>query len=156
MSKRGKEYNMTKLTTNNKTVVEVMAELKNKANIKLGKDIIEFPDGSKKEFIYNGEADKNAAVEFAQICLNATNNSTKAKSMMDICMSLMIKNIQPSVETVLGDGATYYIDLEQKLLCDKYGNMVVKLTKEENDITDRKAIIRILEERGERKIWGNN
>ena len=43
---------MTKLTNNNKTVVEVMAELKNKANIKLGKDVIEFPDGTKKEFIY--------------------------------------------------------------------------------------------------------
>ena len=156
MGKRGKEYNMTKLITNNKTVVEVMAELKNKANIKLGKDVIEFPDGTKKEFIYNGEADKNAAVEFAQICLNATNNSTKAKSMMDVCMALMIKNIQPDVETVLGDGATYYVDLKQKLLCDKYGNVVVKLTKEENDIIDRKAIIRILEERGERKIWENN
>ena len=39
---------------------------------------------------------------------------------------------------------------------DKYGNIVVKLTEEESDITDRKAIIRILEERGERKIWENN
>lgn len=156
MSKRGREYNMTKLTTNNKTVVEVMEELKNKANIKLGKDVIEFPDGTKKEFIYNGEADKNAAIEFAQICLNATNNSTKAKNMMDVCMALMIKNIQPDVETALGDGITYYIDLKQKLLCDKYGNVVAKLTKEESDITDRKAIIRILEERAERKIWENN
>ena len=71
-------------------------------------------------------------------------------------MALMIKNIQPDIETVLGDGITYYIDLKQKLLCDKCGNVVVKLTKEENDITDRKAIIRILEERGERKIWENN
>lgn len=147
---------MAKLTTNNKTIIEVMAELKNKANIKLGKDIIEFPDGTKKEFIYNGEEDKNAVVEFAQICLNATNNSTKAKSMMDICIALMIKNIQPNVEIVLGDGITYYIDLKQKLLCDKRGNIVAKLTKEESDITDRKAIIRILEERGERKIWENN
>lgn len=147
---------MAKLTTNNKTVIEVMAELKNKANIKLGKDVIEFPDGTKKEFIYNGEEDKNAVVEFAQICLNATNNSTKAKSMMDVCIALMIKNIQPDVEIVLGDGITYYIDLEQKLLCDKRGNVIVKLTKEESDITDRKAIIRILEERGERKIWENN
>lgn len=144
---------MTKLTNNNKTVVEVMEQLKNKANIKLGKEVIEFPDGTKKEFIYNGEKDKNAAIEFAQICLDATNDSSKAKNMMNSCMALMINNIQPHIETVLGDGITYYIDLERKLLCDKYGNIIVELTKEEKEITDKKAITRILMERGERKIW---
>jgi hypothetical protein len=151
---------MTKLTNNNKDVIETMAELVNTNGINLGIDEIEFPDGTKEKFYYNGEEDRQAAIAFAQICFNATNDTAKAKQMMTTCFNLLTKGITPTAETVLGDGITYYIDHKRKLLCDKYGNIVVELEDDEKEIfadinrEDVKlAITRLLQERGEVKIW---
>lgn len=145
---------MAKLTNgSNKDVLGVMEELKKASNIQLGVDEIEFPDGTKEKFYYNGEEDKQAAIDFAQICFNATNNTVQAKQMMTTCFALLTKDIMPTATTVLGDGITYYIDHKRKLLCDKYGNIVVELEEDEKEIKDKLAITRLLEERAERKIW---
>ena len=150
---------MTKLTTNNKTLIETMNELANTPNMNLGIDEIEFPDGTKERFYYNGEADRQAAIAFAQICFNATNDTAKAKRMMQTCFTLMTKGITPT-EEVLIDGITYYIDHNRKLLCDKYGEIIVELEDAEKEIFNdirrkdiRLAISRLLEERATVKIW---
>lgn len=150
---------MTKLTNNNKNLIETMNELANTPNMNLGIDEIEFPDGTKEKFYYNGEADRQAAIAFAQICYNATNDTAKAKQMMANCFSLMTKGIMPT-EEVLIDGITYYIDHNRKLLCDKYGNIIVELEDDEKEIFNdirrkdiRLAITRLLEERATVKIW---
>lgn len=137
---------MAKLTSGNKNVVEVMAELMNKKNMQMGVDEIEFPDGSKEKFFYNGEEDRKAAIEFAQICLNTTNESNKAKQMMAICFALKVNNITPT-EIVEIDGVMYYIDHERKILCDKMANIIVELEEDEKDIQDKKAITLLLKER---------
>ena len=137
----------------NKSVIETMAELKNTAGIQLGIDEIEFPDGTKEKFYYNGEDDRQAAITFAQICFNATNNTAAAKTMMSTCFALLSKSITPTEMTVLSDGMTYYIDHKRKLLCDKYGNIIVELEEDEKKIKDKLAITRLLEERAERKVW---
>lgn len=137
----------------NKSVIETMAELKNTAGINLGVDEIEFPDGTKEKFYFNGEEDRQAAITFAQICYNATNNTAAAKVMMTTCFALLTKGIMPTATTVLGDGITYYIDHKRKLLCDKQGNIVVELEDDEKKIKDKLAITRLLQERAERKIW---
>lgn len=139
----------------NKTVVETMAELSKTNGIKLGIDEIEFPDGSKEKFYFNGDADRQAALRFAQICFNATNDTAKAKRMMAICFALLTKGITPHYETVLSDGMPYFVDYGRKLLCDKYGNIIVELEEDEKDIIDELAIRRLLEERAERVIWEN-
>lgn len=142
-----------KLERTNKTLVETMAELKNTMGINLGIDEIEFPDGTKEKFYFNGEEDRQAALNFAQICFNATNDTAKAKRMMMSCFAMLSKGITPHYETVLGDGIAYFIDYDRKLLCDKYGNIVVELEEDEKSITDQLAIRRLLEERAERIIW---
>lgn len=151
---------MTKLTNTKKNVIETMAELVNTPNMKLGIDEIEFPDGTREKFYYNGELDRQAAITFAQICYNATHNTIEAKRMMATCFALLTKGITPTAMTVLGDGITYYIDHSRKLLCDKYGNIVVELEDDEKAIfTDisrddiKLAITRLLQERAEVKIW---
>jgi hypothetical protein len=151
---------MTKLTNNNMNLIETMAELANTPNMNLGIDEIEFPDGTKEKFYYNGEADRQAAINFAQICYNATNDTAKAKRMMQTCFTLMTKGITPTEETVLGDGGTYYIDHNHKLLCDKYGEIIVELEDDEKEIFNdirrkdiRLAISRLLQERAEVRIW---
>lgn len=145
---------MAKLNNgSNKSVIETMAELKNTAGIQLGIDEVEFPDGTKEKFYYNGEEDKQAAITFAQICYNATNNTAAAKVMMATCFALLTKGIMPTEMTVLGDGCTYYIDHKRKLLCDKYGNIITELEEDEKKIKDKLAISRLLQERAERKIW---
>lgn len=151
---------MTKLTNNNKNVVETMAELINTPNMNPGIDEIEFPDGKKEKFFFNGEEDRRAAIAFAQICYNATNDTNKAKRMMTTCFALLTNKITPTEETVLGDGMTYYIDHNRKLLCDKYGNIIVELEEDEKEIFAdirrndiRLAITRLLQERAEVKIW---
>ena len=80
--------------------------------------------------------------------------------MMQTCFTLMTKGITPTEETVLGDGCTYYIDHEHKLLCDKYGEIIVELEEDEKEIFNdirrkdiRLAISRLLTERAEVKIW---
>jgi hypothetical protein len=154
------EIIMTKLTNTNKNVIETMAELVNTPNMNLGVDEIEFPDGTKEKFYFNGEEDRQAAINFAQICFNATNDTVKAKQMMDTCFALLTKSITPTGQTVLGDGITYYIDHKRKLLCDKYGNIVVELEDDEKEIFNdirrqdiKLAITRLLQERAEVKIW---
>ena len=137
---------MAKLTNGNKNVVEVMAELMSKKNMQMGVDEIEFPDGSKEKFFYNGEEDRMAAIEFAQICLNATNESYKAKQMMYICFALKVNNITPT-EIVEINGVMYYVDHERKILCDKMANIIVELEEDEKDIQDKKAITLLLKER---------
>lgn len=137
---------MAKLMNGNKNVVEVMAELMNKKNMQIGVDEIEFPDGSKEKFFYNGEEDRKAAIEFAQICLNATNETFKAKQMMAICFALKVNNITPT-EIIEIDGVMYYIDHERKILCDKMANIIVELEEDEKDIQDKKAITLLLKER---------
>ena len=139
----------------NKNVIETMAELKNAADINLGTDEIEFPDGTKEKFYYNGEEDRQAAINFAQICFDATNNTAAAKVMMATCFALLTKDIMPTETTVLGDGGTYYIDHKRKLLCDKYGNIIVELEDDEKKIKDKLAISRLLQERAERVIWAD-
>lgn len=158
---RGESENiMAKINTNNKNLIETMAELANTPNMNLGIDEIEFPDGTKEKFYYNGEADRKAAIAFAQICYNATNDTTRAKRMMQECFALMTKGITPTEETVLGDGGTYYIDHNRKLLCDKYGEIIVELEDDEKEIFNdirrgdiKLAISRLLKERAEVKIW---
>lgn len=151
---------MTKLESNNKNLIDTMAELANTPNMNLGIDEIEFPDGTKEKFYYNGEEDRQAAIAFAQICYNATNDTVKAKQMMQSCFTLMTKGITPTEETVLGDGITYYIDHNRKLLCDKYGEIIVELEDDEKEVFNdirrkdiRLAISRLLTERAEVKIW---
>ena len=145
---------MAKLNNgSNKDVIETMAELKAVSIIQLGIDEVEFPDGTKEKFYYNGEEDRQAAITFAQICYNATNDTAKAKVMMQTCFALLTKGITPTAMTVLGDGITYYIDHKRKLLCDKYGDIIVELEEDEKEIKDKLAITRLLEERAERKIW---
>ena len=146
---------MTKLTNNNKNVVEVMAELMNKKNMQMGIDEIEFPDGSKEKFYYNGEEDRKAAIEFAQICLNATNESYKAKQMMAISFALKVNNITPT-EIVEIDGVMYYVDHERKILCDNMANIIVELEEDEKDIQDNKAITLLLKERAISALAENN
>ena len=145
---------MAKLNNgSNKSVIETMEELKNTPGINLGIDEVEFPDGTKEKFYYNGEEDRQAAITFAQICYNATNNTAAAKVMMATCFALLTKGITPTEMTVLGDGITYYIDHKRKLLCDKYGNIIVELEDDEKKIKDKLAVSRLLQERAERKIW---
>lgn len=145
---------MAKLTNGtNKSVIETMQELKVAPNMQLGIDEIEFPDGTKTQFYYNGEEDRQAAITFAQICYNATNNTPAAKQMMRTCFALLTKGITPMDTTVLGDGCTYYIDYKRKLMCDSYGNILVELEEDEKKIKDKLAIRRLLEERGERQTW---
>ena len=144
---------MTKLNSTNKDVIATMQELMNAKNINLGIDEVEFPDGTKLKYYYNGEEDRQAAIDFAQICYNATNNTVKAKQMMQTCFALLTKGITPTESTVLGDGCTYYIDHKRKLLCDKDGNIVVELEEDEKKIKDKLAITRLLAERAERRIW---
>ncbi len=137
----------------NKSVIETMEELKNAPGIQLGIDEVEFPDGTKEKFYYNGEDDRQAAITFAQICYNATNNTAAAKVMMRTCFALLTKGITPMDTTVLGDGITYYIDYKRKLMCDSNGNILVELEEDEKKIKDKLAIRRLLEERGERQTW---
>lgn len=148
---------MAKLNNgSNKSVIETMEELKNTPNIQLGIDEVEFPDGTKEKFYYNGEEDRQAAIAFAQICYNATNNTTKAKVMMATCFALLTKGIMPTDTVVLSNGIIYYIDHKRKLLCDSHGNTIVELEDNEKKIKDKLAIKLLLEERAESKLtWDN-
>ena len=136
----------------NKNVVDTMKELLTTPNMKLGTEEIEFPDGTKEKFYYNGEEDRKAAINFAQICFNATNNTMRAKQMMSVCFALLTKGITPSAQVVLSDGVTYYIDHKQKILCNSYGNIIAELNEEEKKIKDKVAITSILKERAENII----
>lgn len=147
--------NTTKLTNNqrNDNVIDVFEEMNKRPNLNMGIASIEFPDGSKEKYYYNGEADKQAAVDFAQICLDACNSDTpKAKRMMYICFMLKSKGINPTEIVELNDGKEYYIDHKQRILVDGSGNIVVALTDEEKKQVgnSKGAISLILKERANR------
>ena len=147
--------NITKLTSNQRqdSVIDVINEMNKRNNISLGIAEIEFPDGSKEKYYYNGEEDRQAAVDFAQICLDACNSDTpKAKRMMYICFMLKSKGINPTEIVELNDGKEYYIDHKQRILVDGSGNIVVALTDEEKKQVgnSKGAISLILKERANR------
>lgn len=147
--------NTTKLTSNQRqdNVIDVINEMNKRNNISLGIASIEFPDGSIEKYYYNGEEDRQAAVDFAQICLDACNSDTpKAKRMMYICFMLKSKGINPTEIVELNDGKEYYIDHKQRILVDGSGNIVVALTDEEKKQVggSKGAISLILKERANR------
>jgi hypothetical protein len=145
----------TKLTSNQRqdNVIDVINEMNKRNNLNLGIAEIEFPDGSIEKYYYNGEEDRQAAVDFAQICLDACNSDTpKAKQLMRICFMLMSKGINPTEIVELNDGKEYYIDHKQRILVDGSGNIVVALTDEEKKQVgnSKGAISLILKERANR------
>ena len=147
--------NTTKLTSNqrNDNVIDVFNEMSKRPNLNMGIASIEFPDGSIEKYYYNGEEDRQAAVDFAQICLDACNSDTpKAKRMMYICFMLKSKGINPTEIVELNDGKEYYIDHKQRILVDGSGNIVVALTDEEKKQVgnSKGAISLILKERANR------
>ena len=147
--------NTTKLTSNqrNNNVIDVFNEMSKRPNLNMGIASIEFPDGTVEKYYYNGEEDRQAAVDFAQICLDACNSDTpKAKRMMYICFMLKSKGISPTEIVELNDGKEYYIDHKQRILVDGSGNIVVALTDEEKKQVgnSKGAISLILKERANR------
>ena len=149
--------NTTKLTSNkrNDNVIDVFNEMSKRPNLNMGIASIEFPDGTVEKYYYNGEEDRQAAVDFAQICLDACNSDTpKAKRMMYICFMLKSKGITPTEIVELNDGNEYYIDHKQRILTDGNGNTIVALTdKEKKQVGGSKgAISLILKERANRLL----
>lgn len=147
--------NITKLTSikRNDNVIDVFNEMSKRPNLNMGIASIEFPDGTVEKYYYNGEEDRQAAVDFAQICLDACNSDTpKAKRMMYICFMLKSKGINPTEIVELNDGKEYYIDHKQRILVDGSGNIVVALTDEEKKKVgnSKGAISLILKERANR------
>lgn len=147
--------NTTKLMNNqrNDNVIDVFNEMNKRSNLNMGIASIEFPDGTVEKYYYNGEEDRQAAVDFAQICLDACNSdSRKAKRMMYICFMLKSKGITPTEIVELNDGNEYYIDHKQRILVDGSGNVVVALTDEEKKQVggSKGAISLILKERANR------
>ena len=147
--------NTTNLTSNkrNDNVIDVFNEMSKRPNLNMGIASIEFPDGTVEKYYYNGEEDRQAAVDFAQICLDACNSDTpKAKRMMYICFMLKSKGINPTEIVELNDGKEYYIDHKQRILVDGSGNIVVALTDEEKKQVgnSKGAISLILKERANR------
>lgn len=145
----------TKLTSNQRqdNVIDVINEINKRANISLGIASIEFPDGTVEKYYYNGEEDRQAAIDFAQICLDACNSdSRKAKQMMRICFMLASKGINPTEIVELNDGKEYYIDHKQRILVNGNGDIVVALTDEEKKQVgnSKGAISLILKERANR------
>lgn len=149
--------NITKLVSNQRqdNIIDVINEMSKRNNISLGIASIEFPDGTVEKYYYNGEADKQAAVDFAQICLDACNSdSRKAKKMMRICFMLMSKGITPTEIVELNDGNEYYIDHKQRILVDDSGNTIVALSDDEKKQVggSKGAISLILKERANRLL----
>lgn len=147
----------TKLISNqrNDNIIDVINEMNKRSNISLGIASIEFPDGTVEKYYYNGEEDRQAAVDFAQICLDACNSdSRKAKRMMYICFMLMSKGITPTEIVELNDGNEYYIDHKQRILVDGNGNIIVALTDAEKKQVggSKGAISLILKERANRLL----
>lgn len=149
--------NITKLISNqrNDNIIDVINEMNKRSNLNLGIASIEFPDGTVEKYYYNGEEDRQAAIDFAQICLDACNSdSRKAKRMMCICFMLMSKGITPTEIVELNDGNEYYIDHKQRILVDGSGNIVVALTDAEKKQVggSKGAISLILKERANRLL----
>lgn len=135
-----------------KNVVETLKEIRLQPNMECGVDEIEFPDGTKEKFFYNGEADREAAVKFATICVNATSNTPKAKAMMATCFWLMVNNVKPERIVMLEDGRELYLDVDKKALYNSNGTAYVELTDEEKETKmSADVLAMLLKERAERK-----
>lgn len=125
-----------------KTIINALDAMKADANINLGIEEIEFPDGSKEKFCYNGEADKQAAVHFAQICIDVcAGDSDKAKRMMASCFVLLtngynVDEIVTSAESEI-DTETY-IDYKKGVLLTPQATVVASLTEDELKATKGK------------------
>ena len=154
--------NIAKLTSNkrNDNVIDVSNEMDKRSNLNFGSASIQFPDGSIEKYYYNGEEDRQAAVDFAQLCLDACNSdSNKAKQMMYICFMLKVNGIKPTEIVKLDDGNEYYIDHKKRILADGNGKTIVALTDEEKKQVGngKGAISLILTERANRLLKkGNN
>ena len=154
--------NTTKLTSikRNDNVIDVSNEMDKRGNLNFGIASIQFPDGSIEKYYYNGEEDRQAAVDFAQLCSDACNSdSNKAKQMMYICFMLKVNGIKPTEIVELNDGREYYIDHKKRVLVDGNGNTIVALTDEEKKQVggSKGAISLILKERANRLLEkGNN
>lgn len=142
---------------NVKTVADVMEEIKSHPNMECGVEEIIFPDGSKEKFYYNGKEDRDAAIVFAQICINATDDSNKAKRMMFICFNLMVKGICPTEVVKLSAGEAY-VDHKKGIIVDQMGNTIAEVKDEEkvlcgsNVPSVRNIITSLLVERAENKL----
>lgn len=143
---------------NIKTVAQVMDEIYNTPNMECGVEEIIFPDGSREKFYYNGEADKQAAIDFAQICINATEDSYKAKRLMYTCFQLMVKNIHPTEIVELNHIGEAYIDHHNGIIVDTFGNTLAELQEDEKRLCDsgvetvKTLMTRLLVERANAKI----
>ena len=129
-------------TVSTPNIINALDAMKADGNINLGIETIEFPDGSKEKFCYNGEADKQAAVPFAQICIDVcAGDSDKAKRMMASCFVLLtngynVDEIVPSAESEI-DTETY-IDYKKGVLLTPYASVVASLTEDELKATKGK------------------
>ena len=129
-------------TVSTPNIVNALDAMKADENINLGIEEIEFPDGSKEKFYYNGEADKQAAVHFAQICIDVcAGDSDKAKRMMASCFVLLsngynVDEIVPSAESEI-DTETY-IDYKKGVLLTPCATIVASLTEDELKATKGK------------------
>lgn len=146
-----------KLTSNQRqdNVIDVIKEMSKRSNLNMGIASIEFPDGTVEKYYYNGEEDRQAAIDFAQICLDACNSdSRKAKQMMRICFMLMSKGITPTEIVELNDGKEYYVDHKQRILVNGNGDIIVELNDEEKKKVgnSKGAILLILKERANRLL----
>ena len=154
--------NITKLTSikRNDNVIDVSNEMDKRSNLNFGIASIQFPDGSIEKYYYNGEEDRQAAIDFAQLCSDACNSdSNKAKRMMYICFMLKVNGIKPTEIVKLDDGNEYYIDHKKRVLVDGNGKTIVALTDEEKKQVGngKGAISLILTERANRLLKkGNN
>lgn len=133
------KINKTEATKN---IINALDAMKADENINLGIEEIEFPDGSKEKFYYNGEADKQAAVHFAQICIDVcSGDSDKAKRMMASCFVLLtngynVDEIVTSAESEI-DTETY-IDYKKGVLLTPQATVVASLTEDELKATKGK------------------
>ena len=133
------KINKTEATKN---IINALDAMKADQNISLGIEEIEFPDGSKEKFYYNGESDKQAAVHFAQICIDVcAGDSDKAKRMMVSCFKLLTKGynvdeIVPSAESEINTET--YIDYKKGVLLTPYASVVASLTEDELKATKGK------------------
>ena len=129
-------------TVSTPNIINALDAMKADENINLGIEEIEFPDGSKEKFYYNGEADKQAAVHFAQICIDVcAGDSDKAKHMMASCFVLLtngynVDEIITSAESEI-DTETY-IDYKKGVLLTPYASVVASLTEDELKATKGK------------------
>ena len=149
--------NITKLVSNQRqdNVIDVSNEMDKRSNLNFGIAAIEFPDGSIEKYYYNGEEDRQAAIDFAQLCSDACNSdSNKAKRMMCICFMLKVNGIKPTEIVKLDDGNEYYIDHKKRVLADGNGNSIVALTDDEKKQVgnSKGAISLILKERANRLL----